>query len=97
MLYLEMDLEAATVYTYTMPSVWSLVPGSNIGIVSFKNMPADAQNGMTVTLITTQGAAHGGGTGYANTVSSNGIGATCRIIPKASNTAVAGILTVQEE
>ena len=90
---LEMDLQAATVYTYTMPSVWSSGAGSNIGIVSFKNMYADAQNGQTVTLITTQGAAHGGGTGYANTVSSNGIGATCRIIPLASNAAVAGILT----
>ncbi len=90
---LEMDLQAATVYTYTMPSVWSSGAGSNIGIVSFKNMYADAQNGQTVTLITTQGAAHGGGTGYANTVSSNGIGATCRIIPLKDNSAVAGILT----
>ena len=51
-----------------MPSVWSSGRGANIGIVSFKNMPGDAANGATtVTLITTQGAAHGGGTGYANT------------------------------
>ena len=90
---LELDLEAATTYTYTMPSVWSSGRGSNIGIVSFKNLPANAANGMTVTLITTQGAAHGGGTGYANTVGSNGIGATCTIIPKASGSAIAGIST----
>ena len=90
---LEMDLAAATVYTYTMPSVWSSGRGSNIGIVSFKNLPADAASGTTVTLITTQGAAHGGGTGYANTVSSNGIGATCTIIPRESGSAIAGIST----
>ena len=90
---LELDVQAATVYTYTMPSVWSSGPGSNIGIVSFKNVYADSQNGTTVTLITTQGAAHGGGTGYANTAATNGIGATCTIIPIASNTAVAGIQT----
>ena len=90
---LEMDLAAATVYTYTMPSVWSSGRGSNIGIVSFKNLPADAASGTTVTLITTQGAAHGGGTGYANTVSSNGIGATCMIIPRASGSSLAGIST----
>jgi len=90
---LEMDLAAATVYTYTMPSVWSAGRGSNIGIVSFKNLPADAASGTTVTLITTQGAAHGGGTGYANTVSSNGIGATCMIIPRASGSSLSGIST----
>ena len=90
---LEMDLQAATVYTYNMPSVWSSGRGSNIGIVSFKNMYADAQNGSTVTLITTQGAAHGGGTGYANTVPTNGIGVTCTVIPLASGSAVAGITT----
>jgi len=90
---LEMDLAAATVYTYTMPSVWSSGRGSNIGIVSFKNMPADSANGTTVTLITTQGAAHGGATGYANTVYTNGIGATCTIIGRASGTSIAGIST----
>ena len=90
---LEMDIQAATTYTYTMPSVWSSGRGANIGVVSFKNMPADAANGTTVTLITTQGATHGGGTGYANTVSAVGFGATCTIIPKASGSAVAGIQT----
>jgi len=90
---IELDLEAATTYTYTMPSVWSSGRGSNIGIVSFKNMFADSQNGTTCTLITTQGAAHGGGTGYANTVATNGIGVTCTIIPKSGGNAVAGIST----
>ena len=90
---LEMDLQAGTVYTYEMPAVWSSGRGANIGIVSFKNMYADAQNGTTVTLITTQGGVHGGGTGYANTHDAVGFGATCTIIPLASNTAVAGIQT----
>ena len=76
-----------------MPSVWSSGRGANIGVVSFKKMPADAANGTTVTLITTQGATHGGGTGYANTVSAVGFGATCTIIPKASGSEVSGIQT----
>ena len=78
-----------------MPSVWSSGRGSNIGIVSFKNVPANSprQHGMTVTLITTQGAAHGGGTGYANTVATNGIGVTCSINPVSSGSSVAGIST----
>ena len=90
---LEMDMQAATVYTYTMPSVWSSGRGANIGIVSFKNMYADTKNAATITLITTQGAAHGGGTGYANTLPVNGIGVTCTIIPLDSGSAVAGIQT----
>ena len=36
---------------------------------------------------------HGGGVGYANTVATNGIGATCTIIPKANGSAIAGIST----
>ena len=90
---LEIDLLAASTYTYTMPSVWSYGNGCNIGIVSFKNMYADAQNGTTVTLITTQGANHGGGTGYANTVSAVGFGATCTIIPFRNGSNTAGIQT----
>ena len=80
---LEMDVQAATTYTYTMPSVWSSGRGCNIGIVSFKNMPGDSENGVTVTLITTQSGypAHGGGIGYANTHDAVGFGATCTIIP----------------
>ena len=90
---LEMDVQAASTYTYTMPSVWSSGRGCNIGIVSFKNMPGDSENGVTVTLITTQGANHGGGTGYANTHDAVGFGATCTIIPLSGNSAVAGIQT----
>ena len=94
-LVLEMDLEAATTYTYFMPNVMGTGRGSNIGIVSFKNMPANAQNGTTVTLLMNQSstANHGGGVGYANTVATNGIGATCTIIPKANGSAIAGIST----
>ncbi len=90
---LEMDLSLATVYTYDVPAVWSSGRGSNIGIVSFKNMWSDTQNGTTCTLITTQMGTHGGGTGYANTNPTNGIGATCTIIPVYQGTAVAGIQT----
>ena len=90
---LELDLHAATVYTYTMPAVWSTGQGANIGVVSFKNMYADAQNGATVTLITTQAGTHGGATGYANTSPYVGFGATCTIIPYASSAAVTGITT----
>ena len=90
---LEMDVESGTTFTYTMPSAWSSGAGANIGIVSFKNMPADGETGTTITLITTQGGVHGGGTGYANTHDAVGFGATCTIIPKASGSAVAGIQT----
>ena len=90
---LEMDLQASTVFTHTINTVSSSGRGANIGIVSFKNMYADAANGTTVTLITTQSNQHGGGTGYGNTLPVNGIGATCTIIPLASNSAVAGIQT----
>ena len=90
---LEMDLQASTVFTHTINSVSSSGRGANIGIVSFKNMYADTANGTTVTLITTQSNQHGGGTGYGNTLPVNGIGATCTIIPLASNSAVAGIQT----
>ena len=90
---LEMDLRAATVYTYTMPVAWSGGNAANIGVVSFKNMYVDTANGTTVTLIVTEAANHGGGTGYGNTVSAVGFGATCTIIPLAGNSEVAGIQT----
>ena len=90
---LEMDLSTGTIFSYDMPAVWSSGRGSNIGIVSFKNMPADSKTAITATLLTTQGAAHGGGTGYANTLATNGIGATCTIIPIEDGSAVAGIQT----
>ena len=90
---LEMDLSTGTIFSYDMPAVWSSGRGSNIGIVSFKNMPADSKTAITAPLLTTQGAAHGGGTGYANTLATNGIGATCTIIPIEDGSAVAGIQT----
>ena len=36
---------------------------ASIGIVSFKNMPADAQGGATVTVLFTQASATTGGVG----------------------------------
>ena len=41
---LELDLLASTTYSYAMQP-------ANIGVVSFKNMPADAQGGTTVTVL----------------------------------------------
>jgi len=66
---LELDLKQGSVFTHT-------ANGSNIGIVSFKNLPADAgvQNGATITLIHTQGS----GTGMGNSSVNAGF-VTCRI------------------
>ena len=90
---LELDMSAASTYTYNLPAVWSSGRGANIGIVSFKNVPGDSQNGQTVTVITTQLGTHGGGTGYANTHDAVGFGATCTIIPIEDGSAIAGIQT----
>ena len=86
-LVLEMDVRNATTYTYTMPT------GANIGIVSFKNMPAETGNasGATITLITTQPSSITAGTG--NTTAASGIGTNCTVIGYASGAAVAGIST----
>ena len=89
-LVLEMDMEASTVFNYTSPSVAAASDAAGIGIVSFKNMPANAQNIRTITLIHTQGK---GTAGYGNTTTSAGIGVTCRVIPNSGGAAVAGILT----
>ena len=89
-LVLEMDLEKATVFTYTSPSVAAAANAGGIGIVSFKNMPADAANVQTVTLVHTQGK---GTAGYGNTLAVQGIGITCRVIPKSAGSAIAGIMT----
>jgi len=89
-LVLEMDLEASTVFNYTSPSVAAASDAGGIGIVSFKNMPANAQNIRTVTLVHTQGK---GTAGYGNTNAVQGIGITCRVIPKSGGSAVAGIMT----
>ena len=89
-LVLEMDVEASTVFNYTSPAVAAASDAAGIGIVSFKNMPANAQNIRTITLVHTQGK---GTAGYGNTTASAGIGVTCRVIPKSGGSAVAGILT----
>ena len=89
-LVLEMDLEKATVFTYTSPAVAAAADAGGIGIVSFKNMPADQQNVQTITLVHTQGK---GTAGYGNTVVAQGIGVTCTVIPKSGGAVVAGIST----
>ena len=89
-LVLELDLEAGTVFNYTSPSVAAAAQAGGIGIVSFKNMPANAQNVQTVTLVHTQGK---GTAGYGNTLAVQGIGVTCTVIPKSGGSAVAGIQT----
>ena len=81
-LVVEMDVRSATTYTYIIPT------GANIGIVSFKNMPADAQNGATITLITTQNSA-----GTGNTTAATGIGTNCTVIPFSNGASLAGIST----
>ena len=89
-LVLEFDLETGTVFNYTSPSVAIAANAGGIGIVSFKNMPANAQNVQTVTLVHTQGK---GTAGYGNTLAVQGMGVTCRVIPKSGGSAVAGIMT----
>jgi len=81
---LELDVQAATTYTYTNT-------GGNIGIVSFKNLPADAQNGTTVTLIHTQNSSTPSGIG--NTTVATGIGTNCTVVPYVAGAAISGITT----
>ncbi len=89
-LVLEMDLEKGSVFNYTSPSVAAASDAGGIGIVSFKNMPANAQNIRSVSLVHTQGK---GTAGMGNTNAVQGIGLTCRIIPKSGGSAIAGIMT----
>jgi len=83
-LVLELDVRNATTYTYTIPT------GANIGIVSFKNMPAFTgnANGTTLTCIFTQNAA-----GTGNTTGTTGIGTNCFVTGYENGAAVAGIST----
>jgi hypothetical protein len=83
-LVLELDVRNATTYTYTIPT------GANIGVVSFKNMPAFTGNGngTTITCIFTQNAA-----GTGNTTGTTGIGTNCTVIGYENGAAVAGIST----
>ena len=89
-LVLELDMEAGSVFNYTTPAVAAASDAAGVGIVSFKNMPANAQNVRTVTVIFTGGKATAG---YGNTSPTAGIGVTCRVIPKSGGSAVAGIMT----
>ena len=70
---LQMDLSAGTIFTYDM------LASGNIGVVSFRNMPADTgvKNAQTVTLITTQSSTTP--SGFGNTTAATGIGTYCRI------------------
>ena len=89
-LVLELDLEAGSVFNYTSPSVAAASDAGGIGIVSFKNMPANAQNIRSVSLVHTQGK---GTAGFGNTNAVQGMGITCTVIPKSGGSAVAGIST----
>ena len=81
---LELDLLASTTYSYAMQP-------ASIGVVSFKNMPADAQGGTTVTVLFTQTSNTTGGVG--NTQSIRGIGTDCTVVPNVGGAAIAGIST----
>jgi hypothetical protein len=86
-LVLELDVRNATTYTYTVPT------GANIGIVSFKNMPAFTgnANGTTITCIFTQMSTTPAGTG--NTTGTTGIGTNCFVTGYENGASVAGIST----
>jgi hypothetical protein len=81
---LEMDVRQATTYTYTIPT------GANIGIVSFRNMPAQTgrASGTTITLLATQNSA-----GTGNTTAAAGIGTNCTVVGYENGASVAGIST----
>ena len=77
---LELDLASATTFKYTLPAL------GNIGIVSFKNMPADGSNanGVTATVIFTQASSTPAG--FGNTTAATGIGTYCKISPWTTGT-----------
>ena len=79
---LELDVRAGTTFTHTATT--------NIGIVSFKNMPADTgvANGTTITLIHTQNA-----TGTGNTTGATGLGRVCTVVGYENGSAVTGVTT----
>ena len=80
---LELDVRNATTYTH------NLINGS-VGIVSFKNMPADTgvSNGTTITVLFTQNSA-----GTANTTAATGIGTNCFVVGYEDGSTVTGIST----
>jgi len=79
---LELDVRTGTTFTHTATT--------NIGIVSFKNMPADTgvANGTTITLIHTQNA-----TGTGNTTGATGLGRVCTVVGYENGSAVTGVTT----
>ena len=81
---LELDVAEATTF------VWENT-GGNIGIVSFRNMPADEANGTTITLIHTQNSSTPAG--FGNTTAATGIGTYIHISPTVGGTIQAGIDT----
>ncbi len=89
---LQCDLNLASTFTYTLPTHGS-GNGGNIGIVSFKNFPADQECIMTPTILFQQGGTHMGATGYGNTLAVNGIGATVTINPWNDGSEIVGINT----
>jgi len=80
---LELDVRNATTYTHSLTN-------GTVGIVSFKNMPADTgvSNGTTITVIFTQNSA-----GTANTTVATGIGTNCFVVGFEDGATVAGIST----
>ena len=82
---IELDVQASNVYRYAVPAT------GNIGIVSFKNMPANAECSATVTVIFTQNSTTPT-SGVGNTVDTSGIGTYCNVTGISSDT-VAGIST----
>jgi hypothetical protein len=80
---LELDVRNATTYTHDLTN-------GSVGIVSFKNMPADTgvSNGTTITVIFTQNSA-----GTANTTPATGIGTNITVIGFEDGATVAGIST----
>ena len=79
-----MDVSQATTFTFGNT-------GGNIGIVSFRNMPADEANGTTITLIHTQNSSTPAG--FGNTTAATGIGTNIFISPIVGGTIQAGIST----
>jgi hypothetical protein len=80
---LELDVRNATTYTHSLSN-------GSVGIVSFKNMPADTgvSNSTTITVIFTQNSA-----GTANTTVATGIGTNCFVVGFEDGSTVAGIST----
>jgi len=80
---LECDTQDGTVFTHNLAN-------GTVGIVSFKNIPADTgvQNGTTITVLFTQNSS-----GTANTTATTGIGTNCFVTGYENGATVAGIST----